>query len=105
MTILVSFAVAITNILAGCTSECPAAAKETQVLLNKSLKLGDSRKTIEKFLQNAGWRISYDKYTRRYNETLHSERCGTYGAVVIYIYLDDIEGFSRAEASESYTML
>ena len=78
---------------------------EVRTLLNKRLKVGDTRQEIEAVLKDIGFSWTYTDFLKRYNTTLRDEkRCGAYQAISVYIKLDESERLKEIEVFGSYTM-
>lgn len=80
-----------------------AKANELRNVLNRELKVGDTRDKVHEVLERANIGYSYDRHQNRYNSTVRDANCGPNQAVSVHVYLDKMERVSKIEVRESYT--
>ena len=76
---------------------------EIRALLNREIKVGNSRNKVDVVLKNAGIDYSYDAYQHRYGSTVRDDRCGPWQAISIYVNFDLSGKVTGIEVFESYT--
>jgi hypothetical protein len=80
-------------------------ADSIRVMIERGLPLGASRNDVEAFLSRQKLPFSFDRFQNRYQSIIRDvpHRASVDYAIVIYIYLDDVGGFSSAEVRDSFT--
>lgn len=90
--------------LSGCNEDCmKPETKELRDLLEKELKVGDTRERVEGVLKNAGIAYEYDQFQNRFQSTITDSQCGPYWAISLYVYFNSSNKMSKVEAFESHT--
>jgi hypothetical protein len=96
----------IASLLAGCGGSCTShRTEEIKALLNKELKVGDSKERVQEVLNGAEIKYSFDQFQNRYQSTVYDERCGQDDAVSITVSFDPSGKMLKVEVFESYTTL
>ena len=88
----------------GCLSTLDTTPDEVEAKINSSLKPGDSAELIEKYFDEEGLGLSYDRFANRYNSIIRHPK-SNYHAITIDVYVDEEKRFIRVEANDSYTLL
>lgn len=101
-----AFLTVIVGLLAGCGGSCMShKTGEIKALLNKELKIGDSKERVQEVLKNAGISYAYDQFQEQYYSTVYDKRCGPDDAVSISVSFDPSGRMTKVEVFESYTAL
>ena len=69
---------------------------------NLEVKKGDSTEKIEAALNKLNINFSWDKYSGRYHGIIRHPNTN-FHAIVVYIYLDRSNGFSKIDIHDSFT--
>ncbi len=81
------------------------AEAEIRHTISSSLKRNASRRDIEEFFANVGWRYTFDDFNSRYQLIVRevSKDPAVDQAIVIYIYVDREGRFTTFETVDSFT--
>jgi hypothetical protein len=89
--------------LLGCSDCLDPKYVEVKSILEKNLKIGDSRDKVSEALSRAGIGYSYDQFQRRYQSTVYAAGCNKFQAVSVYVYFNATGNMTKFEALKTYT--